>query len=114
MSTSERNGRSPAGPARSDGPGARGDRVALERLLGDPHIAWLVDRVRGRIPAAAPGPMSGVVQLNTPTPEQRAAVVRLVGPPRRSGSALRVDLEAVEQILRRGPWPPGWRTRCRR
>ena len=84
-----------------------GDRAALERLLGGPAMAWLVARVRRRIPGAGQDPLSGIVQLNDPTAEQRAAAVRLVGPPRRAGAALRVDLAVVEEILRRGPWPTG-------
>lgn len=84
-----------------------GDRAALERLLGVPEMAWLVQRVRGRLSAAGDGPLSGVVQLNAPTEAQRAAAVRLVGRPRRPGTALRVDLAAVEEVLRRGPWPAG-------
>jgi uncharacterized protein YjbK len=33
--------------------------------------------------------------------------MRLVGRPKRAGTALRVDLVDVEQILRQGPWPAG-------
>lgn len=88
-------------------PVGRGDRAALERLLGAPETAWLVDRVRARVLAAGDEPLSGVVQLNEPTPEQRAAAVRMVGRPKRVGSTLRVDLAVVEGILRRGPWPAG-------
>lgn len=84
-----------------------GDRAALERLLGVSAMAWLVARVRRRIPGAGQEPLSGIVQLNDPTAEQRSAAVRLVGPPRRAGAALRVDLAVVEEILRRGPWPAG-------
>lgn len=83
------------------------DRAALARLLGGPDIAWLVERVRARIVAAHGDPLSGVVQLRGPTAAQRAAVVRLVGPPGRAGAALRVDLALVEEVLRRGPWPAG-------
>ncbi|WP_375502538.1 TIGR02679 family protein [uncultured Jatrophihabitans sp.] len=84
-----------------------GDRSALERLLGGAETAWLVQRVRGRIVAARDEPLTGVVQLREPTGEQRAGVVRLVGPSRRAGEGLRVDLAAVEEVLRRGPWPAG-------
>ncbi len=84
-----------------------GDRAAVERLLGVPELEWLVRRVRSRVPAAHGEPLSGVVRLDLPTPEQRAAVVRLVGRPKRPGAALRVDLADVEQVLRRGPWPAG-------
>lgn len=84
-----------------------GDRAALDLLLGAPAMAWLVSRVRRRISGAGEELLSGTVQLNEPTAEQRAAAVRLVGPPRRAGAALRVDLAVVEEILRRGPWPAG-------
>lgn len=86
---------------------AGGNRTALDRLLGVPEMAWLVSRVRPRILAARGEPLTGAVQLTTPTDDQRAAAVRLVGRPRRTGSALRVDLAVVEEVLRRGPWPPG-------
>jgi uncharacterized protein (TIGR02679 family) len=86
--------------------GDRG-RTALDRLLGGPDIAWLVERVRARILAAHGEPLSGVVQLRGPTAAQRAAAVRLVGPPGRAGAGLRVDLALVEEVLRRGPWPGG-------
>lgn len=84
-----------------------GDRAALDRLLGVSEMAWLVDRVRARIPAAQGESLTGVVRLHEPSAEQRAAAVRLVGRPRRTGSALSVDLAVVEEILRRGPWPAG-------
>lgn len=79
----------------------------MSRLLGVPEMAWLVQRVRVRMLAVGDEPLSGVVQLREPTPEQRAAAVRLVGQPRQAGSTVRVDLAVVEQILRRGPWPAG-------
>jgi len=84
-----------------------GDRAALDRLLGTPEMEWLVVRVRARILSAEGRPLAGVVQLNSPTTGQRDAVVKLVGRPKRSGSALRVDLADVEAILRRRPWPAG-------
>lgn len=84
-----------------------GDRDALDRLLGVPEMAWLVEKVRRRVIAAEGAPLRGVVQLTDPNGAQRAAAVRLVGRPRRDGASLRVDLAAVEEILRRGPWPAG-------
>lgn len=86
----------------------REDRSDLKRLLGGSEIAWLVERVRGRILGAGAEPLMGTVELRDPTSEQRAAVTRLIGAPRRSGSSsLRVDLLRVEEVLRRGPWPAG-------
>jgi uncharacterized protein (TIGR02679 family) len=84
-----------------------GDRTALDRLLGGAEMGWLVARVRGRIIDSGGEPLRGVVQLNEATAEQRSAAMRLVGRPKRAGTALRVDLTDVEQILRRGPWPAG-------
>ncbi|HET6624816.1 MAG TPA: TIGR02679 family protein [Nocardioidaceae bacterium] len=84
-----------------------GDRAALERLLGGPAISWLVGRVRDRILAADGASLAGVVRLDSPTVEQRAAATKLVGLPRRSGESLRLDLADVEEVLRRGPWPAG-------
>lgn len=98
----------PAGPPGPVGhPSGAGDRAALDRLLGPPEMAWFVDRVRGRILAAGGAPLRGVVRLDGPTAEQRAAAVKLVGRPRRAGAALSLDLAIVEQILRRGPWQAG-------
>lgn len=84
-----------------------GDRAALERLLGVPETAWIVERVRARISSAAGEALSGVVQLDEPSAKQRAAVVSLIGRSKRAGATLRVDLAQVEEILRRGPWPAG-------
>ncbi|QGH69761.1 TIGR02679 family protein [Pseudactinotalea sp. HY158] len=88
-----------------------GAAAALETLLGGPETAWLLSRVRRRIlrreEGAAGEVLTGVVRLNDPTPEQRAAAWRLVGRPRRAGDSVRVDLAVVEEILRRGPWPAG-------
>lgn len=86
---------------------AVGDREVLESLLGRPELAWLVTRVRARISPGQSAALAGVVQLDAPTGEQRAAAVKLVGRPRRTGEALRVDLADVEAVLRRGPWPAG-------
>jgi uncharacterized protein (TIGR02679 family) len=47
------------------------------------------------------------VRLANPTGDQRAAAARLVGWPRRPGNGLAIDLEQVELVLRRGPWPAG-------
>jgi uncharacterized protein (TIGR02679 family) len=96
-------------------PGNHGS-AALRRLLADPDIAWLIDRVRervasGRIPAGAPTSegtaLRGVVELRSPSAAQRAAAARLVGPAKRLTATLRIDLAEVETVLRRGPWPPG-------
>ncbi|GAC57212.1 hypothetical protein GOHSU_17_00150 [Gordonia hirsuta DSM 44140 = NBRC 16056] len=76
----------------------------LERLLGGPETVWLIDRVRVRLVDCDGGPLCGVVVLSTP---DRLAV-RSDRPPDWPGGAsktLRVDLSAVEDVLRRGLWP---------
>lgn len=83
------------------------DAAGLRRLLGLPELAWLLARVRGRILEAGGAPLTGVVRLDAPTREQRIAAISLVGPAKRTGASLRIDLDAVEKILRRGPWPAG-------
>lgn len=84
-----------------------GDRRALERLLGVPEMAWLCERVRNRVLSADGEMLTGVVSLAAPSGDQRTAATKLVGPPKRPGEALRVELGDVEAILRRGPWPAG-------
>lgn len=98
---------SSAGTGRTRSDGACGDRQALHRLLGGDDTAWLVDRVRSRLPGAEGQPLTGVVRLREPSQDQRAAVTRLLGPPRRPATTLAVDLAVLEQMLRRGPWPAG-------
>lgn len=85
-----------------------GDVAAIERLLGGVATEWLVVRVRARIIAAAGAPLQGVVRLQDPSPEQRKAVMALVGASaRRGGAGVSVDLAVLERMLRRGPWPSG-------
>ncbi len=83
------------------------DRAVLERLLGVPEMAWLLERVRARAPASGGLPLSGVVRLVAPSDGQRAAMTKLVGRPKRPGRSLGVELADVEDVLRRGPWPAG-------
>lgn len=71
----------------------------LRRLLGDPGLAWLVDRARRRLERGQP--LTGPVSLGTPTPGQRAAVERLLGRAPGSGRSLTVRLDAVDALLRR-------------
>ena len=108
MTSTPRPGRPPDDPsARSF---AREPRAGLDRLLGGDGARWLVERVRERVAsgrAARDGVLSGVVARRHPTRAERETALRLVGPPRRPGDGLRVDLARVEEVLRRGPWPAG-------
>lgn len=83
------------------------DTARLRRLLGGPATEWLVARIRARIAQGQVGRMTGAVQLREPTADQRAAIMRIIGAPRRSGGTLRVDLGELEDLLRRGVWPGG-------
>ncbi|WP_245876816.1 hypothetical protein [Streptomyces uncialis] len=47
------------------------DGARLRRLLGDPALDWLVDRVRRRLEREQP--LTGPVSLRAPMPDQRAA-----------------------------------------
>ncbi|MGV8964878.1 MAG: TIGR02679 family protein [Cellulomonas sp.] len=86
---------------------AKDDVVRLQRLLGGPETAWLVRRVRARLGQGQEGRLTGAVQLREPSADQRAAIMRIVGAPRRPGATLRVDLGELEDLLRRGVWPDG-------
>ncbi|MER7048860.1 TIGR02679 family protein [Streptomyces jumonjinensis] len=85
------------GPTPVDGP-------RLRRLLGDPELAWLVDRARRRL--AREQPLTGSVFLRTPTPAQRTSVERLLGRSPGSGRSLTVRLDEVDAVLRRSGVSP--------
>ncbi|WP_436739856.1 TIGR02679 family protein [Streptomyces sp. BBFR102] len=80
------------------------DVPRLRRLLGVPELAWLVERVRGRLVAGQP--LTGAVFLATPTQGQRSAAERLLGRPPGGGRSLSVRLEAVDAVLRRSDVSP--------
>ena len=85
----------------------RGDLARLRTMLGGPATGWLRQRVRERLARGGGGRLAGVVQLRDPDADERMAAMRLVGAPRRPGHSVRVDLGAVEDLLRRGVWPEG-------
>lgn len=70
----------------------------LNRLLGDPELAWLVERVRRRLEHGQP--LDGTVTLTNATAAQRHAVGRLLGRAPRPGRGLSVSLPAVDAVLR--------------
>jgi uncharacterized protein (TIGR02679 family) len=91
----------PADPAPDPAPDPR-----LVRLLGSAELSWLVERVRRR--AERGRPLHGPVTLGTAGPAERAAVDRLLGRRTRSGAALSVRLDDVDDVLRRsGVHPAG-------
>jgi uncharacterized protein (TIGR02679 family) len=75
------------------------DRERLSRLLGDPDLGWLLDRVRRRIELGQP--VDGNVTLSDASPAQRHAAERLLGRRPRSGRDLTVSLSDIDELLRR-------------
>ncbi|MER5758492.1 TIGR02679 family protein [Streptomyces sp. NPDC002082] len=80
------------------------DDVRLRRLLGDPGLTWLVDRVRRRMERDQP--LTGPASLSAPTEAQRAATERLLGRSPGSGRSLTVRLDEVDAVLRRSGVSP--------
>lgn len=84
--------------------GAPVDDARLRRLLGDPGLAWLVDRARRRLEREQP--LTGPVSLSAPTSSQRASAERLLGRSPGSGRSLSVRLDEVDAVLRRSGISP--------
>lgn len=91
-------------PGSPDEPGPRIDLDRLGRLLGDPGLAWLVERVRRRMERDEP--LTGPLTLAAPTSAERAATERLLGRAPRAGRSLTVRLDAVDTVLRRSGISP--------
>lgn len=75
------------------------DPERLSRLLGDPELEWLLERVRRRIEHGQP--LAGPVTLRRASAAQRDAVQRLLGRAPRAGRALTVSLPELDRLLRR-------------
>jgi uncharacterized protein (TIGR02679 family) len=95
---------SPEQPSPPAEPGPHIDRDRLGRLLGDPGLTWLVERVRRRMERDEP--LTGTITLTTPTPTERTAAERLLGRAPRAGQSLTVPLDAVDAVLRRSGISP--------
>ncbi|MFB7598570.1 TIGR02679 family protein [Streptomyces sp. NPDC056160] len=80
------------------------DSERLGRLLGDPGLAWFVDRVRQRM--ARGRPLTGSVTLSDPDASQRRAAERLLGRAPRSSGSLGIRLATADEILRRSGVSP--------
>ncbi|WP_405971742.1 TIGR02679 family protein [Streptomyces sp. NBC_00988] len=94
----------PGLPGSPDEPGPRIDLDRLGRLLGDPGLAWLVERVRRRMEREEP--LTGPLTLTAPTSAERAAAESLLGRAPRAGRSLTVRLDAVDTVLRRSGISP--------
>ncbi|MEY9907029.1 uncharacterized protein (TIGR02679 family) [Catenulispora sp. MAP12-49] len=75
------------------------DMPRLQRLLGSPDTAWLVDRVAERI-ASGTEPAHGTATLADPAPAQRRALELLLGRPPGRGKSLTARLADVDTVLR--------------
>ncbi|WP_319280638.1 TIGR02679 family protein [Streptomyces sp. FL07-04A] len=93
----------PTGPPPGEAP-TDIDAERLGRLLGDPGLAWFVDRVRQRM--ARGRPLTGSVTLSDPDESQRHAAERLLGRAPRAGGSLGMRLATVDEILRRSGVSP--------
>ncbi|PSK95746.1 uncharacterized protein (TIGR02679 family) [Murinocardiopsis flavida] len=80
------------------------DLERLRRLLGTPETAWLVDRARRRL--ANDRALTGTVSRTPASPEERAAIGRLLGRAPRPGRSLNVSLDAVDAALRHSEVSP--------
>jgi hypothetical protein len=74
------------------------ERDMLQRTLGTPDLAWLVDRIRNRLERGIP--LDGTVTLVGATAAQRRAAGRLIGRGIGRGTSLSVSLPALEAALR--------------
>ena len=77
----------------------RVDRERLSRLLGDPELAWVLDRVRRRIERGQP--THGTIVRRSATSAERDAAARLFGRPPRTARGLSVSLDEIDALLRR-------------
>ena len=75
------------------------DHERLTRLLGDPALAWVLDRVRRRIELGHP--VDGTIARRSATIAERDAAARLFGRPPRAARGLSVSLGELDGLLRR-------------
>jgi uncharacterized protein (TIGR02679 family) len=80
------------------------DADGLQRLLGAPEIAWLVERIRGRLERGEP--VDGTVTLVGATHAERRAAARLLGHSVGRGTSLSVPLPEVAAALARAGAAP--------
>jgi uncharacterized protein (TIGR02679 family) len=85
---------------------APADDDRLRQLLGGAGTAWIVERVRHRLELGEED-LTGRIRLASPSADERLAANRLMGPPRRPAQGITVDLGALDELLRRRPWPAG-------
>jgi len=72
----------------------------LHAVFSDPHLAWLVERLRRRLERGQP--LSGRLSLRHPSARERRAVDRLLARSPSRGTNLSIHLEHLEDLLRHG------------
>src|ERR1700728_1922663 len=85
-----------------------GAQQRLRRVLGEPELGWLIDRIRIRLERGEP--VDGTVTLVGATAEQRRAAARLLGHGIGRGTSLSVPLPDVDAALRRAGISSGLRS----
>jgi uncharacterized protein (TIGR02679 family) len=80
------------------------DHAKLQRMLGSAELAWLVERIRGRLERGEP--IDGTVTLVGASQAQRRAAARLLGHSVGRGSSLSVSLSDVAAELWRAAAAP--------
>lgn len=77
----------------------RVDEQRLRRLLGEPELGWVLERVRRRIELGQT--LGGTIVRRNATGSERDAVAGLFGRPPRTGRDLSVSLNELDALLRR-------------
>ena len=77
----------------------RVDDERLNRLLGHPELAWVLERVRRRIELGRP--LNGTIARRAATATERDAIAHLFGRPPRAARGLSVSLDELDALLRR-------------
>ncbi|MCW3817982.1 TIGR02679 family protein [Micromonospora sp. DR5-3] len=80
------------------------DLDRLRRQLGGPETGRLLHRLRRRLTRGQP--LTGTLSLDQPSPDERRAVEGLLGRPPGRGSTLTVNLDELDQVVRRSGMHP--------
>ncbi|QGN48081.1 TIGR02679 family protein [Micromonospora sp. WMMC415] len=80
------------------------DLERLRRQLGGPETGRLLQRLRRRLTRGQP--LTGSLSLNQPSPDERRAIEGLLGRPPGRGGTLTVNLDELDQVVRRSGMHP--------
>lgn len=73
------------------------DASRLRELLGNPGLAWIIERARARLERGEP--LAGTIRLSAPSAAQRESLRRLLGLGQLRGEGLSVRLEELDAML---------------